>query len=110
VSAERERRLAVNEALSRDVNEVVDDVAGAWFDVDERIEFRCECSRPECAGHVSLTRREYDAVRSDAVRFVVLRGHEDAEIENEIGRIREYLLVEKRGEGAEVARRTDPRA
>lgn len=110
MSEERERRLAQNEAVARDVNEVVDEVAGAWFEPDERLEFRCECSRAECTAHVSLTGPEYQYVRSDARRFVVVAGHEDPTIEHEVGRIGEYVLVEKHGAGADVARDTDPRA
>jgi hypothetical protein len=110
VSEDRERRLAENEALARDVNEVVEEVAGAWFDADERIEFRCECSRGDCTGHVSLTRSEYETVRADALRFVLLPGHVEVSIEREIGRIREYPIVEKRGRGRDVALETDPRA
>ena len=49
-------------------------------------------------------------MRGDALRFVVVAGHENAEIEREVGRIREYLIVEKRGAGADVARASDPRA
>jgi hypothetical protein len=110
MSDERERRLAGNEALARDVNEVVDDVAGAWFDPDERLDFRCECARATCTGNVSLSRREYETVRAEPDRFVVLSGHEEAGIEQEVGRIRDYVLVEKRGAGRDVAVETDPRS
>ncbi|HVM17847.1 MAG TPA: hypothetical protein VM290_09725 [Gaiellaceae bacterium] len=107
---DRQRRLAENEALARDVNEVVERVAGSWFREEERLGFRCECSRAGCRSHVALTRGEYESVRGDALRFVVVPGHENAEIEREVGRIREYLIVEKRGAGADVARASDPRA
>ena len=110
MNEERQRRLAANEALARDVNEVVEHVAASWFDPEERLDFRCECSRPSCSSHVTLTRAEYESIRSDALRFVVVPGHEDHEVEREVGRIREYFVVEKTGAGADVAQETDPRA
>jgi hypothetical protein len=109
MSTERKRRLAENEALARDVNEVVDDVAATWFDADERLEFRCECALPSCAAHVSLDKREYESVRAEALRFVVVPGHEDESLERVVGAIRDYLIIEKTGAGADVARETDPR-
>ena len=109
MAEERQRRLAENEALARDVNEVVDDVAAGWFGPDERLDFRCECARAACTEHVSLTRREYESVRSDARWFVVLPEHVDGSIEREIGRIRDYVLVEKTGVGVDVAEKRSPR-
>jgi hypothetical protein len=110
MNEERERRLAQNEALSRDVNEVVEDIAESWFEEDERLDFLCECSRGDCAAHVSLTRQEYESVRSDPLRFVLFPGHADPRVEREIGRIREYVLVEKTGPGVTIAEETDPRS
>jgi len=108
MSEEHERRLAAREAIARDVNEVVDDVAASWYEGDERIAFRCECSH-DCGGHVELTPQEYEAVRAGSDTFVLLDGHQDPAVERVTGRIREYVLVEKTGVGRDVARETDPR-
>lgn len=110
MTVERERRLAENEALAREVNEAVKDVAEDWFDPDEQIEFRCECARATCTEPVSLTRREYESIRVAAVHFVVVAGHEEPEIELAAGRIRDYLLVEKVGAARDKAEETDPRS
>lgn len=105
----RERRLALNEALSRDVNELVDEVASGWFEAEERVEFRCECVRPSCVERVSLTRGEYATVRESPLDFVVRPGHESLEVEDVVAHIREYPVVRKRGPGAAIAEATDPR-
>jgi hypothetical protein len=110
VAEERQVRAAHNEALARDVNEIVEDVAADWFEPDERLEFRCECGDAECAAHVALTPAEYDSVRADPLRFVIVAGHENLTAERVVGRIGEYLLVAKTGLGVDVARETDPRS
>jgi hypothetical protein len=109
VSEERERRLALNEALARDVNEVVEQVAGDWFGAGEPIEFRCECIDPGCSAAVRITRSEYLGVRESGRRFVVAPGHEDESVEVVVARVRGYPLVEKTGIGRTVAEETDPR-
>lgn len=108
--AERERRLAFNEALARDVNELVEEVAHGWFDADELVEFRCECVDPGCSERLRLTRAEYASVRASALTFVVVAGHVDPEIEELAGNIRDYQLLRKTGHGRDVAEATDPRA
>ena len=78
---DRERRLALNEALARDVNELVDQVASGWFAPDELVEFRCECVRASCAERLTLTREEYASVRTDPLTFAVYPGHESLDVE-----------------------------
>ena len=109
--ADRRSRLAVNEALARDANELAEGVAAGFVPALEPLEFRCECSRAQCREAVRLTREEYESVRADALRFVLVAGHEDLEIDRVVGYIREYPIVEKFDEeGRAVARETDPRA
>jgi hypothetical protein len=113
VPAARDERLAGNEALFREVNERVAEVATHFLEIDTReaIGFTCECARAECAEPIPVTAAEYEAIRAESTRFAVAPGHEDPEIERIIERRPTYLIVEKRDEEAqEVARETDPRA
>ena len=104
---EQQRRLGLNEALARQVNTLVDDVAAHWFERGERLEFQCECVHESCRELVRLTRDEFLGVRSDPRQFVVRAGHEMLEIEDVVGQLREYLLIRKKGVGAAVAMETD---
>jgi hypothetical protein len=108
--ARRAERLALNEALAREVNERVDDVASRWFDPDELVDFHCECVVAACTERISLTRTEYAEVRADPLTFVVRPQHEEPEVEEIVGRIRDFPVVRKTGRGAKVARSTDPRS
>ena len=96
----RQERSAKNEALFREVNDRIHEV-GERLQVmtdDERLEFRCECGRPACDGFVALTASEYEHVRSDNDRFVVVLGHQDPEIERVVERTERYAVVDKRPE------------
>jgi hypothetical protein len=48
--------------------------------------------------------------RHDANRFAVKPGHEDLDVEDVVERRERYVVVAKRGLGAEVVRRGDPRS
>lgn len=106
---ETSRRLAANEDVFREVNEGI--VRGQWpGEPSSPIGFRCECARLGCNSLISLTLPEYERVRADPRRFVVLDGHQVPEAEMVVERHGEYIVVEKiRGAGAE-AERLDPRS
>ena len=110
----RDERLAGNEALFREVNERVAEVATHFIEVEtsaEQINFACECGRADCAEPVAMTLVEYEAIRAESTHFAVVPKHEQPEIEVVIKRHPTYFVVEKSQEDAqEVARETDPRA
>jgi hypothetical protein len=112
--AATEERIARNEALFREFNERVEDVAEAFDVRDEgdalRIEFVCECGDLDCLERIELTRASYEQVRSDPRRFVVVPGHEDMDVARVVARREGYLVVEKIDEAAEVAVKHDPRS
>jgi hypothetical protein len=110
--SEDEQRRARNEALFREVNERIveleTDLTGDRED-SLLIGFVCECPREDCGEMIEVTRGQYEAVRDNPRRFLVLPGHEDAEIAHVIDRHSSYLVVEKKGEAAEVATEQDRR-
>jgi hypothetical protein len=108
---ERERRLARNETLYRDVNERVSEVAEQFeAEPDMPIGFICECGAADCTEPIALTLADYEAIRAEPTRFAVVPGHELPEVERVVGRHPAYFVVEKSEEEAqEIARETDPR-
>ena len=108
---ERERRLATNEALFRDINEEIQTVAFRLGGDDEHVyEFLCECANAECDLRLPLSLDEYERVRANPVRFAVAPGHALPEIEDVIEQQAGYDVVEKRGEAARLVAGLDPRA
>ena len=109
----QEERLAGNEALFREVNERVAEIAEQFCEVVptvDPIEFTCECASPACTELIAMTLVEYEAVRRMPTHFALVPGHELAGIERVVDRHPGYRVVEKQDDDAErVATETDPR-
>jgi hypothetical protein len=99
----RERKLALNEAIAREVNEHVESVAAQWHDSDETIELICECSLDSCSQRVHVALRDYHAVRQSPARFLLVDEHVNEEIEHRVGAAGNATVVEKDGPGHQVA-------
>jgi hypothetical protein len=105
---ERERRIGLNEALFREVNEAVSGISEKFH--SGTFEIVCECGNTSCTDRIELTRDEYEAVRSESTRFVIKPGHEIPDVETTVGSHDNYVVVMKVApEAAEMAERTDPR-
>ena len=107
---ERERRLAQNEALFREVNEKVEQIAALHGDDDHVYEFYCECANADCTLHVAATLTAYEGVREHPTRFLVYPEHALPDIENVLDRTGTYWIVEKTGEAAAYVTQLDPRS
>jgi hypothetical protein len=104
-----QKRIGANESLFRETNEGIE--RGLWpAEDDQRVPFRCECARADCAEPVRLTPAEYERARAHPRRFFLVAGHEVARAEFVVERHSDYLLVEKVGEAASVAEELDPRS
>lgn len=101
---ERHERIAKNETVFRAANREIERAEQeAGGGADGLIEVLCECGREGCSGLISLTVAEYDGVHSQDDRFVVVRGHESAEIERVVEERAGYLVVDKFGEAEDIA-------
>jgi hypothetical protein len=103
VEKPQQQRLAMNEALFREVNQRIREISDSFGQDDATHDFLCECSDPNCTKRVVLTRAEYEEVRSEPTRFVVAKGHAVPEIESVVERARDHVVVEKEGAAADVA-------
>jgi hypothetical protein len=106
-----EERAARNEALFREVNERVLELAERYGKPEAReASFICECSDGECAARLELPVQVYEAVRASSRQFVVAPGHEGSFRERVVARHDEYVIVEKAGAAGRIAEQTNPRA
>jgi hypothetical protein len=109
--SERERRIGLNEAVFREVNERIEQVADAFDLGGQPLDLVCECADASCVQRISLPRQEYESLRSEPRFFVVYPGHVDESVERIVDEKRSYVVVEKReGEPAQVAELADPRS
>lgn len=105
----RDRRMAENEALFREVNERVEAIASRHGDDDHVYEFYCECANTDCTMHISVTLAVYEAVRASGRRFLVRPDHVIPEAEQVVERGDGWWVIEKLGDAGEFAERLDPR-
>lgn len=101
-------KLARNQVIFREVNERIAELDGEWGATGMNV-YVCECSSQRCATELEITPTEYEQVRADGARFVVAPGHELAEVERVVEENERFLVVEKIGPAAAVARDLDPR-
>jgi hypothetical protein len=104
----REERIAENEAFCRDLNKQ----KAEWLRNGlPTAGFRCECWRIDCGDRISLSRREWEEVRSRADRFAVSPGHTSIDVEpaveEVVGKHDHFWIVEKRGKAGEVAEKRE---
>jgi hypothetical protein len=104
-----QERLSANESVFRQINEGIE--RGQWpGEEDSPISFRCECARLGCNELLELSVREYEHVRSNPRRFILLPGHERLDVEIVVERHHGYLVVEKLDRAGDNAADSDPRA
>jgi hypothetical protein len=107
----RRRRIGLNEAVFRDVNERIEDVADSFQVGDTPLSLVCECGDPACVQQITMRRAEYEEVRAEPTHFAVYPGHEIPDVEEVLEKRDGYDIVRKReGQPAEAAKETDPRA
>ena len=104
----REERVARNEAISREINEGLEE-AHEGAPSDRFLRMVCECGRDACDGLIAITLPEYERIRSDPRRFAVVGNHVIADIEDVVEKTARFVVVEKReGTPADVAAEEDP--
>jgi hypothetical protein len=108
VPEESERRVARNEALFREANESIE--RGLWpGDEHPAVRFLCECARVDCGQMLELSLGDYERVRTNPKRFVMVPGHQLPDLETVVEQRSDYVVVEKRSGAGEVAEQLDPR-
>jgi hypothetical protein len=100
------RRAAAREINGRQVNEAIE-----RGERDRgQAAFVCECGYLGCTDTVELTISQYEDVRSNFDRFLIVPGHEIEAVDEIVERHEEHFVVVKReGEPREMARATDER-
>lgn len=104
-SPERQARAARNQTLFRALNEKLHDVNDALSAITETFVIACECADVGCVKMIDIAPGEYDAVRADSRRFVVLPDHVYLDVEKVVDRRDGYVIVEKLELAGEIADR-----
>ena len=107
---ERTRRIGLNEALFRSINEKVEDLNRDFGRITGTIGIVCECGNIRCTERIDIPVVEYEQLRREPTHFAVAPGHDVADVEQVVLMCESYHVVAKRpGEAAELAKTTEPR-
>jgi hypothetical protein len=112
-SATEPERMAMNESLLRERNESLEPYNASTHWANPPVaDWHCECATLECSQPVQLTITEYEAVRANPRQFVIVADerHLRPEAERVVAQTDRYWVVEKVGEGGELAEALDPRS
>lgn len=101
-------QAAKNESAFRRANERLEEKTAEFGLADERTPYLCECEEERCVKIVRLTRAEYEDVRADPKRFLMVPGHQEAD-DLVVRQEAEFVVIEKRGEEGALAARQNPR-
>jgi len=105
---QRAREVGRHQALFREVNERIEELAES-FDLKDELTILCECGLSHCDERIALREDQYEQLRRAPTHFAVRPGHEIPDVERVIERHDEFVVVEKFGESAKAAIRLDPR-
>jgi hypothetical protein len=100
---EREVRAARNQAMFRAVNEQLSSLNEAFEAVTNTFTIACECADDTCVEMVAVAPEDYEAVRKEPRRFVVMRDHVEPDVEVVVDETAAFLVVEKIEAGGNVA-------
>jgi len=107
----REERIGLNEAVFREVNERIEELAEGFGLASQPLDLVCECGDGSCLRRITMTHAEYEELRSESHWFAVYPGHESPDLEQVVDRREGYDIVQKeQGVPEQIAERTDPRA
>ena len=107
----REERIGLNEAVFREVNERIEDLADTFDLKTQSLDLICECGDAACVERISMTPAEYEQIRSEAHQFAVYPGHEYPDVESVVARLKGYDIVRKdSGVAEQIAEQTDPQS
>ncbi len=104
------KQRAQNEATFREANEHLEKKAAELDYGDERTPYLCECENERCTELIALSRPEYEQVRADPRRFVVVPGHHQPSYDEVIQEQAEFTIIEKTGEEGDFVEARDPRS
>ncbi|MDX6485185.1 MAG: hypothetical protein QOF43_338 [Gaiellaceae bacterium] len=109
---ERIRRVGLNEAVFREINEQVESLNRSLADIsDNQMHIVCECGQLECVERLVVPLLKYEEIRSDSALFFIRPGHAMPDAEDVVEQADGYDVVRKHaGEAEQLAAETDPRS
>jgi hypothetical protein len=110
VSDEHARKVGLNEALFRQVNEQIRGLTRTFGTDDGTMTVICECGDSGCTAQIELSIGDYERIRGNARQYVIATDHEFPDLERIVERRDGWDVVRKNeGVPTDVSKETDPR-
>jgi hypothetical protein len=106
---ERERRAAQNQLLFRAVNEQIVEMTEKFRSDLSDLNLVCECWDTTCTGKVRLRLEDYKRLDRTGNMLILLRGHEDLQVEDVVDQVDGYVVVRKRDLAARIVEQAQQR-
>jgi hypothetical protein len=106
--AEREKQVAMNEVLFREMNERIEERIRPSNAGEEGFEIICECADLDCTERITLTTAEYEDSHADPTQFTVVPGHAAVDVELVVTRNERFEVVRKQGLAGDIAEDLQP--
>jgi hypothetical protein len=104
------RDEATNQTRFRTINESIESMTDTLGAHEAHDVYVCECGDGDCSTPISLSRSEYEIVRSEATHFAIALNHENPEVDRVVAEHERYAVVQKAfAQAARIARESDPR-
>lgn len=111
MSDDRARRVGLNEAIFRQVNEQIRSLNQGFGTTEGKMDVVCECGDGECADRLEVAVAAYERIRGDSRLYVIAKGHDIPDLEEVVEQTDGYDVVRKNeGTPAELSRELDPRS
>ncbi len=111
MSEEQARRVGLNEALFRQVNEQIRRLNSTFGTEQGTMTVICECGDAACTARLEVGIADYERIRANGRLYFVATGHVFPELESVVERGEGWEVVQKHeGVATEVAHETNPRS
>ena len=111
MSDEQARRVGLNEAIFRQVNEQIESLNHGFGTDLGTMTVICECADGDCTERVEIAVSAYEKVRADPLHYIIVPGHELTDFESVVESGAGYEIVRKReGAAARLSQEMDPRS
>ena len=111
MSDERARRVGLNEAIFRQVNEQIRGLNQTFETAGGTMTVICECGDADCTERLEIDVSAYERIRGNSRHYVIAKGHEIPDVEEVVEQAEGYDVVQKNeGEPAKLSRELDPRS
>ncbi len=111
MTEERARRVGLNEAIFRQVNEQIRGLNREFGTEEGTMTVICECGDADCTERLEVGLSDYERFRGDARLYMIAKGNQIPDVETVVEQAEGYEVVQKHeGAPAQLSRELDPRS